>query len=79
MIIPEVGLRAGEDFGLFSERFPCCMALLGAGEDANPVHNPHYDFPDELIDTGVRLLDEIVRQATASAGMISSDSAPGAE
>jgi amidohydrolase len=65
VITPDVGLRSGEDFGLFSERFPCCMVLLGAGADHDPVHNPHYDFPDELIDTGVRLFDRIVRDATA--------------
>ncbi|NND73517.1 MAG: amidohydrolase [Ilumatobacter sp.] len=64
VISPDVGMRAGEDFGLFSERFPCCMVLLGSGEDHHPIHNPHYDFPDELIDTGVELFDRVVRQAT---------------
>jgi amidohydrolase len=63
VLSPEVGLRGGEDFGLFSERFPCCMVLLGAGEGYHPVHNPNYDFPDELIDTGVRLYETIVRRA----------------
>ena len=65
ILTPEVGMRAGEDFGLFTERFPCCMVLLGAGEDYHPIHNPHYDFPDELIDTGVELYDTIVRHALA--------------
>lgn len=64
VITPDVGLRTGEDFGLFSERFPCCMVLLGAGEEHEPIHNASYDFPDELIDTGVGLFEEIVRQAT---------------
>lgn len=62
---PEVGLRGGEDFGLFSERFPCCMVLLGSGVDMHPIHNPNYDFPDELIPTGVTLYETIVRQAMA--------------
>lgn len=61
IISPELGLRGGEDFGLFSERFPCCMVLLGSGEDYHPIHNPHYDFRDELIATGVRFFDTIVR------------------
>ncbi len=65
VISPEFGMRAGEDFGLFSERFPCCMVLLGAGEHHHPIHNPYYDFPDELIATGVELFDRVVRQATA--------------
>jgi metal-dependent amidase/aminoacylase/carboxypeptidase family protein len=63
VLIPDAGMPAGEDFGLFSERFPCCMVLLGAGEDHHPIHNPHYDFPDELIPTGVQLFEQIVRQA----------------
>ncbi len=65
VLTPTFGMPAGEDFGLFTERFPCCMVLLGAGEDHDPIHNPHYDFPDELIETGVGLFDEIVRQATS--------------
>jgi metal-dependent amidase/aminoacylase/carboxypeptidase family protein len=40
------------------------MVLIGAGTDHLPLHNPEYDFPDELIETGVRLFDTIVRQAT---------------
>lgn len=65
VVSPEVGLRGGEDFGLFTERFPCCMVLLGSGVDMHPIHNPNYDFPDELIPTGVRLYETIVRQAMA--------------
>ncbi|MBL6636376.1 MAG: amidohydrolase [Actinobacteria bacterium] len=65
IITPEVGMRAGEDFGLFTERFPCCLVLLGAGEEHLPIHNAGYDFPDELITTGVELFEQIVRQAEA--------------
>jgi amidohydrolase len=65
IITPDWPLRGGEDFGLFTERFPCCMVLLGAGTESHPIHNPSYDFPDELIDTGVRLYETIVRHACA--------------
>ncbi len=27
VLVPEVGLPHGEDFGLFGEHFPCCMLL----------------------------------------------------
>ncbi|MBI4934240.1 MAG: amidohydrolase [Actinobacteria bacterium] len=63
VVSPDWPMRPGEDFGLFTERFPCCMVLLGAGVDSLPLHNPEYDFPDELIDSGVRLYDAIVRRA----------------
>ena len=59
---PQVGIAAGEDFGLFTERFPGCLVLLGAGEDHDPLHNPYYDFPDELIATGVLLYEAVVAQ-----------------
>ncbi len=55
-----VPLVAGEDFGLFTSRFPCCMVVLGAGEDNHPIHNAYYDFPDELISTGVRLYEAVL-------------------
>lgn len=57
---PDVGIPAGEDFGLFTERFPGCLVLLGAGEEHDPLHNPHYDFPDELIATGVSFYVAVV-------------------
>jgi amidohydrolase len=55
-------VKGGEDFGLFTSRFPCCMLLLGAGEDTPSLHSPDYDFPDALIATGVNLFDRIVRK-----------------
>jgi metal-dependent amidase/aminoacylase/carboxypeptidase family protein len=45
-------LKGGEDFGLFTARFPCCMALLGAGENSPALHNPDSDFPDDLLEPG---------------------------
>ncbi len=57
-------IKGGEDFGLFTSSFPGCMFLLGIGEAAPSLHSPDYDFPDSLIETGVRLFEEIVRNAT---------------
>jgi len=54
----------GEDFGLFTARFKGCMFGLGAGENIPALHNPDYDFPDELIETGVEgfsgIMDEVL-------------------
>ncbi len=49
----------GEDFGLFTEYFPGAMFALGSGVNTPALHNPDYDFPDELIDTGVQLFAKI--------------------
>ena len=53
--------KGGEDFGLFTSRFPCCMFGLGAGENTAALHNPDYDFPDALIETGVRVFADLVQ------------------
>lgn len=47
-----VPMRASEDFGLFGSVMPSAMLFLGAGEDSPALHNPDYDFPDDLIGTG---------------------------
>lgn len=55
-------LKWGEDFGAFSQRFKGAMFGLGAGEETPALHNPDYDFPDELIETGVRLFRRIAER-----------------
>ena len=55
----------GEDFGLFTSHFKGCMFGLGAGENIPGLHNPDYDFPDELIATGVNIYIEIINQLSS--------------
>ena len=52
----------GEDFGLFTEHFPGAMFGLGAGEKVPSLHNPDYDFPDELIPVGAKMFYEIIKE-----------------
>ena len=52
----------GEDFGLFTEHFPGAMFGLGAGEHVPSLHNPDYDFPDELIATGAKMFYQIIKE-----------------
>lgn len=42
-----------EDFGHFTAAFPGALVGLGAGPDHPALHHPDYDFPDELLPTGV--------------------------
>lgn len=51
----ETPFKWGEDFGIFTELFPGAMFGLGAGKDWPALHNPDYDFPDELIETGMNM------------------------
>lgn len=51
-----------EDFARFLELAPGCFAFIGNGEASKPLHNPGYDFNDELIPHGVSYFVELVRQ-----------------
>jgi amidohydrolase len=54
----------GEDFGLFTQHYPGAMFGLGSGIDTPALHNPDYDFPDEIITTGVSIFHHISKQIT---------------
>lgn len=54
----------GEDFGFFTSAYKGCMFGLGAGENCPALHNPDYDFPDEIISTGVNVFYEIMQYLT---------------
>jgi amidohydrolase len=57
----DLPMRASEDFGRFGERAPAAMFFLGAGETHPSLHNPDYDFPDDLIGIGARVFMRAVR------------------
>ena len=54
--------RWSEDFGLFSQSCPSYLFGLGSGENSPQLHEPTYDFPDEIIETGVRIFEGIARK-----------------
>lgn len=54
--------RWSEDFGRFTERWPGVFAGIGAGVSAAPLHSPDYDFPDELIATGITFWQQFIRE-----------------
>lgn len=53
--------RPSEDFGRFGAICKAAMLFLGAGVDQPPLHNPHYDFPDDLIPVGTRIFEAVAR------------------
>jgi amidohydrolase len=52
--------RWSEDFGLFSQICPSFLFGLGSGENCPQLHEGTYDFPDELIETGVEMFEGIL-------------------
>jgi hippurate hydrolase len=58
-------VMGSEDFAFMLQAKPGCYVLLGAGEDRAKVHNPHYDFNDEILPIGasywVRLVEDTLK------------------
>ena len=52
--------KFGEDFGWFSKKYKTTMFGLGAGNDTSALHNADYDFPDEIIETGMNMFATII-------------------
>ncbi|MGB3181142.1 MAG: amidohydrolase [Cyclobacteriaceae bacterium] len=53
-----------EDFGHYLIDMPGSFFGLGAGEDTPDLHSENYDFPDELIGTGVSLYLALLEEVT---------------
>lgn len=54
-------MRASEDFGVFGQGIRAAMLCLGPGETYPALHNPDYDFPDDLIPIGSAIFERIAR------------------
>jgi amidohydrolase len=57
----EMPFSWGEDFGLFTERYKGAMFVLGAGKHSPALHNPDYDFQDELLISGINMFKIIIK------------------
>lgn len=62
-----VPMRASEDFGVFGWGAKAAMLCLGPGEDHAALHNPDYDFPDDLIPVGSAIFERIARDLLGAA------------
>lgn len=52
--------RWSEDFGHFTTYFEGALFGLGSGKDQPQLHNPDFDFPDEIIPTGTKMFYSII-------------------
>ena len=54
-----------EDFAFMLRARPGCYVLIGNGEASAGLHNPHYDFNDEVLTTGAsywaRLVERVLK------------------
>ncbi|MEA2096135.1 MAG: M20/M25/M40 family metallo-hydrolase, partial [Candidatus Cloacimonadota bacterium] len=51
-----------EDFSYFTQDIKGAMFGIGSGVDHPQLHNPDYDFPDDILDTGVCMFKEIIHK-----------------
>src|SRR5262249_41868038 len=60
--MPSMG---AEDFAFMLQARPGCYVLVGNGEESAGLHNPHYDFNDEVLTTGAsywaRLVERVLK------------------
>jgi amidohydrolase len=59
----DVPFRWGEDFGEITKLYKGAMFGLGSGEDRPDLHNPDYDFPDEITASGIMMFKNLIDQA----------------
>lgn len=52
----------GEDFGLFTITYKGAMFGLGSGEDTPRLHNPDYNFPDEIAPIGTTMFINVAQK-----------------
>ncbi|MBD3178637.1 MAG: amidohydrolase [Candidatus Latescibacteria bacterium] len=52
--------RWSEDFGHFTGICPGALFGIGSGRDHASLHNPDYDFPEEIIETGINIFSAII-------------------
>jgi amidohydrolase len=59
----ETPFKWSEDFGYFTEKYETCYFGLGSGKNQPQLHNPDFDFPDDIIETGIDIFYNIYRNA----------------
>jgi amidohydrolase len=50
----------GEDFGLFTQKYSGCFFGIGSGVDRPALHNPDYDYPDDILAVGLNTFTGIL-------------------
>ena len=59
---------ASEDFGAYLEQVPGAFVWIGNGsaEGGRELHNPHYDFNDDILPAAANYLAMVARNALAA-------------
>ena len=58
----EKPFKWGEDFGYYCEKYKCGFFGLGSGVKQPALHKPEYNFPDDIIETGIKVFNSIYKR-----------------
>jgi amidohydrolase len=58
----EKPFKWSEDFGYFTEKYSACYFGLGSGKNQPQLHNPDFNFPDDIIETGINMFYAIYKK-----------------
>ncbi len=56
----------GEDFSWFLREVPGAFVWIGNGEGGPDLHNPGYDFNDDILPVASRWLAEVAKRALSA-------------
>jgi len=62
LVRPQKAFSWSEDFAFYGREFHIALFGLGAGLRVPELHNPDYDFPEALIETGLKLYIQILKE-----------------
>ena len=62
VVAPYPPVTGSEDFAYFLQHRPGCFFRLGNGEDGAMLHNPKYDFNDDILTTGAAYWTRLVQR-----------------
>jgi hippurate hydrolase len=66
VIHPFPPVTGSEDFAYYLQHRPGCFFRLGNGEDGAMLHNPRYDFNDEILTVGAAFWTRLVERYLAA-------------
>ena len=58
----DLPFKWSEDFGHFTSKYKGALFGIGAGVKTPQLHNPDYDFPDEIIETGITIYYSLIKK-----------------
>ena len=58
----EKPFKWSEDFGYYTEKYKTGFFGLGSGINQPSLHNPDFDFPDDIIETGINMFYNIYKK-----------------